>query len=94
MPAPDPLAPFLEPLERLGLPYCITGPVAASVYDRVDYVQYLWNQWFRRTMLSGTASLQTFAQRLKSHLGGLFAHCYWPLGTDPSSRTLSTRPES
>lgn len=32
MPAPSPLAPFLEPLEQLGLPYCITGSVAASVY--------------------------------------------------------------
>lgn len=32
MPAPDPLAAFLGPLERLGLPYCITGSVAASVY--------------------------------------------------------------
>ena len=32
MPAPNPLAPFLEPLERLGLPYCVTGSVAASVY--------------------------------------------------------------
>ena len=32
MPAPDPLAPFLEPLERLGLPYCVTGSVAASIY--------------------------------------------------------------
>jgi hypothetical protein len=32
MPEPDPLAPFLEPLERLGLPYCVTGSVAASVY--------------------------------------------------------------
>ena len=32
MPGPSPLAPFLEPLERLGLPYCITGSVAASVY--------------------------------------------------------------
>jgi hypothetical protein len=32
MPAPDPLAPFIEPLERLALPYCITGSVAASVY--------------------------------------------------------------
>jgi hypothetical protein len=32
MPAPDPLAPFVEPLERLGLPYCITGSVASSVY--------------------------------------------------------------
>lgn len=28
----DLLAPFLEPLERLGLPYCVTGSVAASVY--------------------------------------------------------------
>ena len=32
MPAPSPLAVFLDPLERLGLPYCITGSVAASVY--------------------------------------------------------------
>lgn len=32
MPAPSPLAPFLDPLEQLGLPYCITGSVAASVY--------------------------------------------------------------
>ena len=32
MPAPDPLAPFLEPIARLGLPYCVTGSVAASVY--------------------------------------------------------------
>jgi hypothetical protein len=32
MPAPDPLAPFLEPLERLGFSYCVTGSVAASVY--------------------------------------------------------------
>lgn len=32
MPVPDPLAPFLGPLERLGLPYCVTGSVAASVY--------------------------------------------------------------
>ena len=32
MPAPSPLAPFIEPLEQLALPYCITGSVAASVY--------------------------------------------------------------
>ena len=32
MPVPSPLAVFLDPLERLGLPYCITGSVAASVY--------------------------------------------------------------
>lgn len=32
MPAPDPLALFIEPLERLALRYCVTGSVAASVY--------------------------------------------------------------
>jgi hypothetical protein len=32
MPARNPLAPFVDPLERLGLPYCVTGSVAASVY--------------------------------------------------------------
>ena len=32
MPVRNPLAPFLEPLERLGFPYCVTGSVAASVY--------------------------------------------------------------
>jgi len=32
MPAPSPLSAFLEPFERLGLPYCVTGSVAASVY--------------------------------------------------------------
>lgn len=32
MPVPDLFAPFLGPLERLGLRYCITGSVAASVY--------------------------------------------------------------
>jgi len=32
MPVPSPLAPFIEPLERLGFPYCVTGSVAASVY--------------------------------------------------------------
>jgi hypothetical protein len=32
MPAPSPLASFIDPLEHLGLAYCITGSVAASVY--------------------------------------------------------------
>jgi hypothetical protein len=34
MPVPSPLAPFIEPLERLGVPYCVTGSVAASVYGQ------------------------------------------------------------
>lgn len=32
MQAPDPFAPFIGPLERLGFPYCVTGSVAASIY--------------------------------------------------------------
>ena len=50
MPAPSPLAPFLDPLERLGLPYCITGSVAASVYGEprltadIDVVLLLGSQ--------------------------------------------------
>jgi len=32
MPAPSPLSVFIEPLESVALPYCITGSVAASVY--------------------------------------------------------------
>jgi hypothetical protein len=32
MPAPEPFAPFVDALERLDLPYCITGSVASSVY--------------------------------------------------------------
>jgi hypothetical protein len=32
MPAPSPLSAFLDPLEQLALPYCVTGSVAASVY--------------------------------------------------------------
>jgi hypothetical protein len=32
MPVPSLLQPFIEPLETLGLPYCVTGSVAASVY--------------------------------------------------------------
>jgi hypothetical protein len=47
MPARDPLSPFLEPLERLDFPYCVTGSVAASVYGEprltadIDIVLFL-----------------------------------------------------
>lgn len=50
MPAPSPFAAFLDPLERLDLPYCITGSVAASVYGEprltadVDVVLLLRSQ--------------------------------------------------
>ena len=50
MPAPDPFAPFLDRLEHLALPYCITGSVAASVYGEprltadIDVVLLLHSQ--------------------------------------------------
>lgn len=35
MPFPEPFSYFLEPLERLGIPYCITGSVAAGQYGQI-----------------------------------------------------------
>jgi hypothetical protein len=32
VPVPSPLRPFIDPLEQLGLSYCVTGSVAASIY--------------------------------------------------------------
>jgi len=32
---PEPFSFFLEPLERAGLPYCVTGSVAAGIYGEV-----------------------------------------------------------
>jgi len=32
MPVPSLFQPFIDPLERLDLPYCITGSVASSIY--------------------------------------------------------------
>ena len=32
MPVPDPYAAFIEPLEASGLPYCVTGSLAAGAY--------------------------------------------------------------
>lgn len=37
MPALEPYRFFIEPLERLGLPYCVTGSVAAGVYGETRY---------------------------------------------------------
>lgn len=48
MPAPDdPYLPFLVPLETSGLPYCVTGSVAAGIYGEyrltadIDFVLLL-----------------------------------------------------
>lgn len=47
MPAPSDFAAFLGPLETLGLPYCVTGSVAAGIYGEprttldIDFVLLL-----------------------------------------------------
>jgi hypothetical protein len=69
MPARNPLAPFLQPLERLGLPYCVTGSVAASVYGEprltadIDVVRDI------RFILAATELDLTFVEREVARLG-------------------------
>jgi hypothetical protein len=82
MPAPSPLASFLEPFERLGLPYCVTGSVAASVYGEprltadIDIVLLLAAQDFpalRRAFPESDYYVppdETFVRAIES--GGMF----------------------
>lgn len=51
-------------------------------YRHPGYARHFWQQWYRRAMSSGIKPLKTFAQRLKPYLGGILAHCRWPLGTN------------
>ena len=40
-----------------------------------------WESWFSRAIDSGIKPLVTFAKRLERYLGGIIAHCRWPLHT-------------
>lgn len=74
MPVPSPLAPFVDPLERLGLPYCITGSVAASVYGEprltadIDVVLLLHARDIR-FMLAATSIDRPFVAAQVKRLG-------------------------
>ena len=40
-----------------------------------------WEYWYHRAIESGIEPLVKFAERLKRYLGGILAHCHWPLHT-------------
>lgn len=50
-------------------------------YRHVGYARRLWESWYRRAMDSGITPLMEFAKRLRSYLGGILAHCRYPLHT-------------
>lgn len=51
-------------------------------YRHAGYAERFWQQWYSRAVASGIKPLQLFADRLKPYLGGILAHCRWPLGTN------------
>lgn len=40
-----------------------------------------WKDWYRKAVRSRVPPLRLFAQRMKRYLGGILAHCTWPLHT-------------
>lgn len=40
-----------------------------------------WNEWYDRAMRSRIEPLKKFARNLRMKLGGILAHCRWPLHT-------------
>ena len=40
-----------------------------------------WRAWYAQALESGIAPLARFARNLKNYLGGILAHCHWPLHT-------------
>ena len=40
-----------------------------------------WKQWYSRAIRSRIDPLKKFARKLKHYLGGIIAHCRWPLHT-------------
>ncbi len=50
-------------------------------YQHEGYARRFWRQWYDRAIRSRIAPLKAFARRLKERLGGVLAHCRWPLHT-------------
>ena len=54
MPVPEPYVQFVDPLEKSGIPYCITGSVASGVYGEyrltadIDFVVLLRTEDIKR----------------------------------------------
>src|SRR5581483_11326292 len=51
-------------------------------YRHAGYAERFWQGWYGRAIRSRIEPLKTFARRLKPYLGGILAHCRWPLGTN------------
>lgn len=50
-------------------------------YRHRGHARRSWETWHARALESGITPLIHFAQRLKSYLDGILAHCRWPLHT-------------
>ena len=50
-------------------------------YRHTGYALMFWQAWYHRALRSRIDPLKRFARKLKSYLGGILAHCRWPLHT-------------
>ena len=50
-------------------------------YTYAGAAQRFWKEWYGRAMRSRIEPLKQFARNLKDRLGGILAHCRWPLHT-------------
>ena len=77
MELPEPIAAFIGPLEVLGLPYCVTGSIAASIYGEPRMTRFLARElstahWFDLTAArrdfgyAPTISLEEGLRRLQA----------------------------
>lgn len=51
-------------------------------YRHAGYAKRFWDQWYHRAMRSRIPALKKFARNLKPLIGGILAHCRYPLGTN------------
>lgn len=50
-------------------------------YRHPGYAERFWRGWYRRAMSSRIEPLKAFARKLKGYIGGVLAHCRFPLHT-------------
>lgn len=50
-------------------------------YRHIGYAWQFWLDGYARAIRSRIEPLKTFARRLKAKIGGVLAHCRWPLHT-------------
>jgi transposase len=50
-------------------------------YSYPGAAQRFWKQWYDRAIRSRLEPLKKFARNLRDRIGGVLAHCHWPLHT-------------